>query len=108
MCTGTVMELVLIGKLIVMIKMSPTIKEEIDALEREREGWRGKNKYIFKKLNWAIKLLKHELNEPKKLTFVQYKEMTMIELKEIAKELKIPKYYNLKEDALIVAIMKEH
>ncbi len=89
-----------------MIKMSPTIKEEIGALEWEREGWRGKNKYIFKKINWAIKLLKSKLKEPEKLTFAQYKDMTVIELKEIAKGLSIPKYYNLKEDALIGAIME--
>ena len=43
-----------------------------------------------------------------KLTFEQYKDKTMKELKVIGKALGIPKYYDLKEDYLIKAIMELH
>ena len=43
-----------------------------------------------------------------KLTFEQYKDKNMRELKVIGKDLGIPKYYELKEDYLIKAIIELH
>ena len=46
---------------------------------------------------------KKEIVMPK--TFEEFKALNMGELRAIGKDLKIPKYYQLKEDSLITAIM---
>ncbi len=77
------------------------------------------NKYIFARAKRELaelksdnidvveKEVKKEVKKSK-LTFDEYKDKNMKELKLIAKKLKIPKYYDLKERKLINEIMKIH
>ena len=79
----------------------------------EANGWKGKNKYLFQLANDKLKRGDYSDNKPTKTLeskvskeFKDYKNMTVIELKKIAKKLGISKYYNLKEDELIKEIRK--
>lgn len=68
------------------------------------------NKYIVKAAKKELAGLKVEpvVEVIAKPTFEQYKDMTVKELREIAKKLLVSKYYDLKEDELIKEIMKKH
>ncbi len=88
-----------LGHQIVMIKM-----EDIEYWKVEEEAWRDINPILYKQAR--NKIMELGRKKESKLVFNDYKKKTVKELKDIAKGLNIPKYYDLNEDDLIRGIMK--
>lgn len=75
-------------------------------LEAEMEGWRDKNNNLFDIAKMKLKNGEYEDAPKVKPSKEKLKGKTVIQLKVIAKKLDVPKYYNLREDDLIVEILK--
>ena len=95
--------------------MDVDIEQRKQELLTEIKDWSGKNRIIVKRAREELMRLGHFKKDKSKAVKKEdstkgyhfYKKKTVTELKKLAKKLDVPKYYSLKEDDLIKAIMKK-